>query len=397
MPTMTNPAPAASHHDRALPGLSPLQSQIMRVLWNQGGELTARQVHDRLLPKAVSVAQVLVALGSLDRANLASATRHGRHWHYRAGRSRDEHLAAVIREALAAAPDQDAVLQLALPSDPESEPEPWHPLYPRLSDGSGLDPSIPHPARVHDYLTGGKDNYLADRQAGDELLSVFPGLTQSVLGSRCFVARAVRYLAGEQGISQFLEIGCGLPTVDNTHQIAQSMRPDAAVVYADADPLVVAFASAILTSGPAGKCGHILADARDPADVIAGAAVTLDFTRPVAILMANVLNFVTSQDQVQAVVRRLTQAIAPGSYLVICHPTAEVSKPAMQAMTNRWNELSGAPTVLRTRAELTRLFDGLDLTEPGIVSCPRWRPDIADFNPPPEVPHFGGAGRKRDS
>src|SRR5258708_4249694 len=223
MPPMTTPAPAPGRYYRALPGLSPLQSQIMRVLWNQGGELTARQVRDRLWSKTVSLARMLVALGSLDQANLAIATRRGRHWRYRAVRSRDQHLASVIGEALAAAPDEDVVLQLAVPSDRESEPEPA--FYRRLFDGSGLDPSIPHPARVHDYLTGGKDNYLADRRAGDELLSVFPGLTQSVRGSRYFLARAVRYLAGEQGISQFLHIGSHLPPPTNTHHTPPLIRP----------------------------------------------------------------------------------------------------------------------------------------------------------------------------
>ncbi len=155
----------------------------------------------------------------------------------------------------------------------------------------------------------------------------------------------------------------------------------------------MAFARALLTSGPPGRCGHICADLRDPGDAIAGAAACLDLIQPVAILLANVLDYVISPGQAPGIIRRLATAVAPGSYLVICHLTAEISTSAVQAATSRWNQLGGAPAVLRTPAELTGLFDGLDLIDPGVVSCLRWRPDITGISKTPDVPHYGGVGR----
>jgi len=258
----------------------------------------------------------------------------------------------------------------------------------------GIHITAAHPARVQDYWLGGKDHYPVDRQVGSQILSLVPELADSARASRYFLARAVRHLAAGEGIRQFLDIGAGLPCVDNTHEIAQRAGPGSRVVYADSDPLVMAYARALLTSGPQGECGHIIADVRDPRDIIAGAAATLDFTEPVAVLLVNVLNFVTATEEALAITDRLMRAVVPGSYLVICHPTAEVSGTAMHAAARLWNEQGSAPAVLRTRAELAQLFGGLDLAEPGVVSCPSWRPDITGYGELADMPHFCGLARK---
>jgi O-methyltransferase involved in polyketide biosynthesis len=273
-------------------------------------------------------------------------------------------------------------------------PDRFGACLPGLQPSSAIDATVAHSARVRDYWLGGKDHYPVDREAGDQILALVPELAHSVLASRYFLARAVRYLAGEEGVRQFLDIGAGLPGLDNTHEIAQRVAPESRVVYADNDPLVMAYARALLRSGPEGACGHIQADVRDPDAVLAGAARTLDFTRPVAVMMLGVLNFVTGAGQSLAIVRRLLGAVAGGSYLVICHPTAEIHGDAMASAAGLWNERGSAPVTLRTREELARFFAGLDLAEPGVVSCPRWRPDFSGIAEMSDVPHFCGVGRK---
>jgi hypothetical protein len=257
-----------------------------------------------------------------------------------------------------------------------------------------LDPAVSHPARVQDYLTGGKDNYEADRKISAELLSIAPVIADSIRHSRYFLARAIRYLATEHGVRQFLDVGAGLPTADNTHEIAQQAAPEARVVYADNDPLVMTYARALLTSGRHGTCGHVTADIRDPADVIAGAAATLNFTEPVAVLMVNVLTYVTDDAAAEAIVGRFTHALAVGSYVVLCHATAEVSADQMRAAVHHWNQRTATPAVLRTGADLARLLNGLELTDPGVVSCPRWRPDISGWGDPEDMPHLCAVARK---
>jgi hypothetical protein len=281
-----------------------------------------------------------------------------------------------------------------LPPDDDADAELVTGQLACLPGTPGPGPAVPHPARVQDYLTGGKDNYPADRQISDELLSIAPVIAGSVRQSRHFLARAIRFLATEHGVRQFLDVGAGLPTADNTHEIAQRALPGARVVYAGNDPLVMAHARALLTSGPHGTCGHVTAGIRDPAGVIAGAAATLDFTEPVAVLMVNVLTYVTGNTAAQAIIGRFTHALADGSYLVICHATAEVSADQMRAAARHWNERTATPAVLRTRADLARLLTGLDLTEPGVVSCPRWRPDNTGWREPADVPHFCAVARK---
>jgi predicted transcriptional regulator/O-methyltransferase involved in polyketide biosynthesis len=389
-----------------VPGLSPLESAVMGLLWDEPGGLPTREISSRLSVPAQARTTALGALRTLYGKGLVSRDRHGRWWHYRAAGNRDQHLAALVRDTLSAAPDRQAVLRLALPQDTCPDPRPprhRQQQMARPAQGSGLpglqpspviDTTVAHPARVWSYWLGGKDHYRVDRETGDQILSIVPELADSARASRYFLARVMRYLAGQEQIRQFLDIGAGLPCADNTHQIAQREAPSSRIVYADSDPMVVAHARALLTSGPQGACDSINADLRNPDDIIAGAARTLDFTQPVAILLLGVLSFVTDTGQALAIVRQLLGAAAAGSYLVICHPTTEIRAQAMTAAARLWNQRGSAPVTLRTRQELARFFDGLDLAEPGVVSCPRWRPDLSDFAQIADVPHYCGAGRK---
>jgi hypothetical protein len=204
----------------------------------------------------------------------------------------------------------------------------------------------------------------------------------------------VRYLAGEAGIRQFLDIGTGLPTADNTHQVAQSVAPESRIVYVDNDPLVLAHARALLTSTPEGATDYIHADMHDPANIVAGAARTLDFGQPIAITMLGVLWHVMDNDEAYAIVSRLVQALPSGSYLALNHPTLEVTGEKMATAIRYWNEYGTPPGTHRTPAELARFFDGMDLVEPGVVSITRWRPEAMSSGEPEEIDQFGGVGRK---
>jgi O-methyltransferase involved in polyketide biosynthesis len=258
----------------------------------------------------------------------------------------------------------------------------------------GLDQSVAHNARVWNYWLGGKDNYPVDREVGDQVSSMFPSIGQVALADRVFLGRAVRYLAGEAGIRQFLDIGTGLPTVDNTHEVAQRVAPESRIVYVDNDPLVLAHARALLTSTPEGATDYIDADARDPDTIVRAAAETLDLTRPVAVMMLGILNFVTDTGQAQATVERLLDAVPSGSYLALTHPTLELGGEANAEAMRFWNENAKPPIVPRSRAEVTRFFDGLEIVEPGIVSCSRWRPEATPFGEPGLVAQFGAVARK---
>ncbi len=256
-----------------------------------------------------------------------------------------------------------------------------------------IDTSVSHSARVWNYWLGGNDHYPVDRQVGDRILAFVPELVRSARADRRFLARAVRFLAA-QGIRQFLDIGTGLPTVDNTHEVAQRLAPESRIVYVDNDPLVLVHARALLTSTPEGACDYIDADVHDPEAILRQAARTLDFSQPVAILMFGVLNFVIDHSQAMRVVRRLMDAAVPGSYLVISHPTTEVDAVPMTEAVRYWNQQGSAQMTLRTREELLRFFDGLDLLEPGVVTCSRWRPDVTEISEIIDVTQFGGMARK---
>jgi O-methyltransferase involved in polyketide biosynthesis len=257
-----------------------------------------------------------------------------------------------------------------------------------------IDTTVSHSARIWNYWLGGKDNFPVDQQVGEQILGFVPELVRSARADRQFLARAIRYLTAEPGIRQFLDIGTGLPTVDNTHQVAQRIAPESRIVYVDNDPLVLAHAQALLTSAPEGACDYIEADLRDPESILRQAAKTLDFGQPVAIMMLGIVNFVIDTAEAQRIVRQLTGALSAGSYLTISHPTTEVDSAPMIQAVQFWNEQGSAPMTLRTREEVLSLFEGMDLVDPGVVSCSRWRPDPAEVGEIIDVTHFGGVARK---
>jgi O-methyltransferase involved in polyketide biosynthesis len=262
----------------------------------------------------------------------------------------------------------------------ESEPEPR------------IDTTVPHSARIWDFWLGGKDNYPVDRQAGEAVLRILPGIAKSAQHDRAFLGRAVRFVAA-QGIRQFLDLGTGLPTVDNTHEVAQRAAPESRIVYVDNDPLVLSHARALLTSTPQGVCDYIQADIRDTSEVLAGAARTLDFDRPIALMMLGVLNHVLDDAEARGLVADLVAGLADGSYLVISHTcdatTDELDGEAMRRAVREVMERGGTPIRARSPEQIEELFDGARLLEPGVVSCSRWRPDPAPWTEP-EVPHFSG-------
>jgi hypothetical protein len=257
-----------------------------------------------------------------------------------------------------------------------------------------IDTTVVHSARFWNYLLGGRDNYAVDREAADQILLLIPSLRDTVRAERRFLIRAVQYLVGEARIRQFLDIGTGLPTAGNTHEVAQIVAPESRIVYVDNDPLIMAHARALLTSTPEGATDYVHADIREPGMILAEAARTLDFTQPVGLMLLGILNFIPDTDQAHAIVDRLLAALCPGSYLVISHPTAEIDGAAMREAMQFWNESGAAPIVARSRQQLIHFFGGLELLAPGVVSCSRWRPDPSEIGVPAEVFHFSGVGRK---
>ncbi|MFC6884737.1 MULTISPECIES: SAM-dependent methyltransferase [Actinomadura] len=257
------------------------------------------------------------------------------------------------------------------------------------------DSLVPHTARVWNYWLGGKDNYSVDRGLGDQIQAVIPDIVASARADRGFLGRAVTYLVREAGIRQFLDLGTGLPTSDNTHEVAQAIAPECRIVYVDNDPLVLRHAQALLTSTREGATDYIDADVRAPEAILDQAATTLDFARPVGIMMLGILNFVTDDAEAQRIVDRLLAAVPSGSHLAIAHPTGEVNGEAAQQAVDMSNDAGVAPMCLRSRAQLERLFNGLELLEPGVVSCSRWRPPATDIGGlPPAVYQFCGLARK---
>jgi O-methyltransferase involved in polyketide biosynthesis len=260
---------------------------------------------------------------------------------------------------------------------------------------SRINTTVAHNARVWDYWLGGKDNFEVDRKVGDQIREMFPIIGDVARADRQFLARAVRFLTGEAGVSQFLDIGTGLPTANNTHEVAQATSPQTRIVYVDNDPLVLVHARALLTSNPLGATDYVEADVHDPDAILAGAARTLDFQQPVAVMMLGILNFVMDTDEAQTIVRRLMDAVPSGSYLALTHPTLELSGEANAEAMAFWNEHATPPIRTRTGAEIARYFDGLELLEPGLVSCARWRPEMSETGAaPPQIPQYGAVGRK---
>ena len=258
---------------------------------------------------------------------------------------------------------------------------------------SKLDSGVPHSARLWNYWLGGKDNFAVDRAVADQILEMVPEMVESARADRAYLGRVIRYLAGEAGIRQFLDVGTGIPTANNTHEVAQAVAPSSRVVYVDNDPLVLAHARALLTSNPEGRTDYLDADLRHPEVIVEGARSTLDFDQPIALTMLGVLNFVPDDDEAADLVAQLVDALPTGSYLAISHPTTEINGETMIEALRLWNEGPAAKMVLRSAEQVRRLFGDLDLVQPGVVSCSRWRPDTGDENARP-VPHFGGVARK---
>lgn len=256
----------------------------------------------------------------------------------------------------------------------------------------GIDTSVPHVARIWNYWLGGKDNYPVDREVGDQILGMLPDVARLARASRLFLNRVVWHLAAEAGIRQFIDIGTGLPTVDNTHEVAQRAVPESRIVYVDNDPLVLEHAKALLTSTPEGSTAYIHADVRDPGAILEGAAETLDLSRPTAFTLMGILEFVPDNDQAYGIVRRLMDAVPSGSYFAMYDGTNVVHGEASDRIVDVWNASGNAQLVLRTPEEIGRFFDGLVLVEPGLVPVTHWRPDAAAA--PEAVDAYGAVGRK---
>ncbi|MFC4052497.1 SAM-dependent methyltransferase [Actinomadura syzygii] len=259
----------------------------------------------------------------------------------------------------------------------------------------GVDPGVPNSARVWDYWLGGDEFYPADKAIADEIEQVLPDIVDQARADRLFLRRVVEFFAGEAGMDQFLDIGTGLPTSNNTHEVAQRLRPDARVVYVDNDPLVLAHARALLTSTPEGVTAYLDADMHDPDHVLDLAGETLDLARPVAITMLGVTWHIVDDDEAVRVLGRLVERVAPGSHLAISHQTDEITGRRARDAVDMWNRDAEPKGVCRSKRQLEELFTaaGLILLEPGVVSCNRWRPEAADV-PSGEVDQFGGVGRK---
>jgi hypothetical protein len=265
---------------------------------------------------------------------------------------------------------------------------------PSTTHGPQLDESVPHSARVWNYFLGGKDNFAADRQLGDHIMHVYPDIVAVARASRQFLIRAVQFMAGEVGIRQFLDIGTGLPTHDNTHEVAQRIAPSSRIVYVDNDPLVLVHARALLSSSPQGATDYIDADVHRPDQILAGAAQTLDFSQPVALMMLGILGNVVDYDEARSIAARLVAAVPSGSYLVVNDGTNIIDREGRDAATQASIE-AGTPYIARSLEQITGYFDGLDLVQPGVVSSPRWRPDPdAAGGLPDEIDVFCGVARK---
>ena len=255
-----------------------------------------------------------------------------------------------------------------------------------------IDTSVPHSARVWNYWLGGKDNYEIDRTIGDQVVQMFPAIRDSARAARSFLVRSVTYLTVEARIRQFLDVGTGLPTADNTHQVAQRLAPDARIVYVDNDPLVLVHARALLTSSPDGATDYVDADMHDAGRIVGEAARTLDLTQPVALIMNGIMGHVEDDDEAHAIVGRLVDALPPGSYLAMSDGT-NTDKAGVRS-TELYRDSGAVPYHMRSPAAFTAFFDGLELVEPGVVAREDWRPDFARPADAVRLPGLAGVGRK---
>jgi len=257
-----------------------------------------------------------------------------------------------------------------------------------------FDTSVPNVSRIYNALLGGKDNYESDRQAASRILEIEPDSADVARQNRAFLGRVVRFLAEEKGVRQFLDIGSGLPTASNVHEVAQSCAPESRVVYVDNDVTVLAHARALLVSTPEGQCGYVHADLRDTGSIITQAAEILDFSQPVAVLLFAILHFVPDQDDPWAITCRLMDAVPPGSYLAVSHATPEslADAASKELLSKIYAETASGGVTPRPKAEIERFFNGLEMTEPGLASISAWRPEPGAPSTPTHF--YGGAAQK---
>jgi O-methyltransferase involved in polyketide biosynthesis len=257
-----------------------------------------------------------------------------------------------------------------------------------------IDSSVSHSARIWNYWVDGEDNYPVDRQVGAEIRKFFPDIVDLARASRQFLARSVRHLTAEVGIRQFLDIGTGLPTHDNTHEVAQRVAPQARIVYVDNDPMVLAHARALLTSAPEDVTDYLDADLREPDRILGAAARTLDFSQPIALMLLGVLEHVPDDDEADSIVKRILAALPSGSHMVFNDATNVINGEAMEALARQWNQDGSAPIALRDHRQVGRFFEGLEILSPGVVSCSRWWPEPGHLGEPAEVAGLAAIGRK---
>ncbi|WP_230395037.1 SAM-dependent methyltransferase [Plantactinospora alkalitolerans] len=260
------------------------------------------------------------------------------------------------------------------------------------TSGPRIDTTVPQTARVWNYWLGGKDNYAVDRALGDEIAAAYPIIVDIARADRAVLNRAVRYLAGEAGVTQFLDVGTGLPTTNNTHEVAQAVAPTSRIVYVDYDPLVLVHARALLTSGPEGATDYVDADLRDTGTILREAGRTLDLSQPVALMLSGILAHLSTVDEARAIVRRLLDSLAVGSYLVVVDGTN--TNQELNDVMRIWNESANPPYAMRSPQEIASYFDGLELVEPGLVDVTRWRADPDPSGPPRPLDNLVGVGRK---
>ncbi|MBO3744046.1 SAM-dependent methyltransferase [Actinoplanes flavus] len=241
--------------------------------------------------------------------------------------------------------------------------------------GQNLDTSTPHSARLWNYWLGGKDNFQPDREAGDAIAGMLPSIVTLAREDRRFLRRSVEHMVRDGGIRQILDIGTGLPTADNTHQVAQDVAPETKVVYVDNDPLVLVHARALLSGSAEGETNYVEADLNDPDEILRAARQTLDFSQPIALTLLGIVHFLRDDDTAYEVVRRLVDAVPTGSYLAIAHGCYDINTAEANRIVDFWNERGTPKIKYRSAKEITAFFDGLTLLEPGVVPCNRWRPD----------------------
>jgi trans-aconitate methyltransferase len=274
------------------------------------------------------------------------------------------------------------------PAGRRGMPEEWRRTAPWPARQARVDPSVPNEARMWNSLTGGRDNFEADRSAARQLIAVSPVMAHLGPASRAFLRRVVTYLVAEAGIRQFLDIGTGMPAEGSVHSVAQAADPSCRIVYLDNDPLVIAHARADLRSTADGATSYIQADVSDTQAILDGTRQALDLDKPVGVLMIMVLHFV---EDAAAALARLVAALSAGSYLAVVHP---VRDERLVTAARRWSQLGGMPVFLRDRAEVSRWFAGLDLIEPGLIEVDQWRPAPGDRDYPDGLPLLAAVARK---